>query len=118
MQSEEFVRAVVEAVYQSTARGVTRFLEQPPGRKPRADLLEMSEWYNSLDSKAKLHLARAVKLSADQATFGLLAVIDGVRAIDDQQSSVELFVDGIRVGVDEYLHDIFRSLVDEIEYPD
>jgi hypothetical protein len=118
MQSEESVKAVIEGVYQSASLGVIRFLEQPPGRKPRADLVEMSEWYNSLDSKAKVHIARAVRLSADHATFGLLAVIDGVRAIDDRQSNVELFVGGVRVGVDEYLHDIFRSLADEIEYPD
>ena len=55
-----------------------------------------------------------MRLTADHAVFGVLAVLDGVRAIDDDHTELYLRTgDGVLLNEDPELHDIFRSLVDE-----
>ena len=47
------------------------------------DQLELSAWFNGLGEVDQAFVARIVRQAADEAVFGFLCVLDGVRAIED-----------------------------------
>jgi hypothetical protein len=73
-------------------------LGNPPGRRPRAELLEQSAWYNSLQDDQKRILSSIILDVADRAVFGFLCVLDGVRAIDDNADKGRLELRYIKNG--------------------
>lgn len=117
MNSEEFIDAIKLAVRDSAVTGTLSLLQKPPGRTPRQDLLEMSEWFNSLSNEDKSMLARVLRLNADGAVFGFLAVLDGERIIEDspEKGEFELFYVGKKEKVrlngpgQDMLHEIFNA---------
>jgi hypothetical protein len=92
VNSEQFVdriRIVVRDGAVSEALGV---LNSPPGRRPSEELQERSIWYNSLDNDQKRIVSSVVLDAVNRAIFGFLCVIDGVRAIenDEEKGTLEL----------------------------
>jgi hypothetical protein len=116
MNADEFVDAIFFNVYASASEGVIRVIDSPPGRSPRADLVQLSKWYHSLDLDSLVQVRRLIRFAADSATFGMLAVMDGVRPISNEPITIALTVDGLQVNESGDLHEIFRSLSDEAEY--
>jgi hypothetical protein len=64
----------------------------------------------------RVFLVRAMQAVADSTFFGVLCVIDGVRAIETQSPKSEFTVTAARDGLvsvvspsDEFLHDLYRS---------
>jgi hypothetical protein len=82
MTGEEFVEIVRKVVYQSAVEGTIAQIQRPFGRTPPAQLVELSEWTAKLSNSDKEMLRRAVAFAAHQATFGMLAVLDGVRQVE------------------------------------
>jgi hypothetical protein len=111
MEQEEFIGAVCFAVYKATIDGVVSLLVQPPGRNPRPVLAELSTWYNGLENYERNHVKDVVRLSVDQAVFGMLAALDGSRSLG-RGVQMELRADGVNLTVDHDLHNLFRSQVD------
>jgi hypothetical protein len=113
MNAEEFIEGIQINVYKSAIKGVVKNLSDPPGRKPRKDLVELSTWFNQLTDEDREQVAGAVRLAAYQATFGMMAVLDGVRVIDDRQTEFYLRTDtGILLNEDHDLHELFQIAVD------
>ena len=112
MRTHEFVEAVYAAVYRTAIDGVIRLLAQPPGQHPSPVLSEISNWYNSLDENERDRVREIVRLSVDQAVFGMLASLDGSRSLG-QNSELSLGADGKDLTADHDLHDLFRELVDQ-----
>ncbi|ADP11307.1 hypothetical protein EJP617_16260 [Erwinia sp. Ejp617] len=75
----------------------------------------MSGFYNSQDDKGKAFINKIIKLAADDALFGMLCVIDGVRAIEDDEDKGELVLtyqkDNKSTVLNENkdLHDIYNA---------
>ncbi|MBI2434995.1 MAG: hypothetical protein HYV26_19235 [Candidatus Hydrogenedentes bacterium] len=90
MTPEEFVTGIIGAVFKSSIEGTLSLLQKVPGRKPPPDLVKLSDWFMHLSDSDKRKVADAVALSAYQATFGFLAVLDGARQIQDSDGSFEL----------------------------
>jgi hypothetical protein len=111
MTPDEFVQAVYRSAYLDSVKAVVSVLESPPGQRPRAALMELSTWYKGLNELDRDAAERLIRFSADNAVFGILALIDGVRAVDDKQSRVQLTIEG--TDLDGDLHEIFRAIVDE-----
>jgi hypothetical protein len=111
MHPDEFIEAVYLAVYKTTIDGVPRLLAKPPGRKPQADLVDLSVWYNGLDDQGREKVAGIVRLTTDQAVFGMLASIDGVRSLG-RGIEVTLQVGDEVLNADHDLHESFRHRVD------
>lgn len=117
MTQEQFVDALKIAVAESSVKSVVATLEDPPGRKPRELYKKLSEWYKGLDPKSKDMVVDVVKLSVDHGVFGLLCVIDGVRAITDGDKSGEFVLsykddDGefiLNNPNEDYLHDLYNA---------
>ncbi len=83
MDSEAFVSTIREVVRDGAVKGVIRQIEKPAGRKPRKQLLQMSAWYATLNDENRHMLVKVIEMTADQATFDFLCVIDGSIQIEN-----------------------------------
>ena len=113
MGARSFIDSVYTAVYRTAIDGVLRHLAHPPGRRPRQDLVDLSSWFNGLDEDGQDRVREVVRLSVDQAVFGMLAGLDGSRNLN-LDGQLSLSVNGSEVAPDHDLHDTFRSLVDQV----
>lgn len=84
MSPEEFVEAVRTQVRDAAASDVIRQLEKPSGRRPTEELRRLSEWFSRLSDADKEAVAGVARMASHHAVFGLLCVLDGVRAIEDK----------------------------------
>lgn len=117
MNCEEFVNAIKATVRDTAVTGTLALLREPPGRKPRPELLELSGWFKRLNDEDKKMLEMVLMLNADAAVFGFLAVLDGERAIEDTLEKGEFELVYVRDGektllndpTQEMLHDIFKA---------
>jgi len=122
MTAEEFVAAIKVAVHDSAVADVITSVETPSGRKPAPSLVQLSAWYNALSESDKTHVQTMVLHGVHAALFGLFAVIDGVRAIEDAGEKSQFTLVQRRGGVDGVinspavaLHDIYQAEVwDEV----
>ena len=117
MSPEEFIRQVREVVFRSAVQGTKNLLQKPPGRRPTRELVELSQWFNGLTDEAKANALAVAAMAARQATFGMLAVIDGVRQIEEttdkgtlelryKKGSLDLLLNGTDTAP---LHDLFNQ---------
>jgi len=116
LNASEFVDALAETCRDSAVADVTALLERPPGRKVPTELKELSSWYNSLTHEQQTRTAAVMRLVADSTLFGVLCVLDGVRAVESSsdKSSFRLTASKGKVSKvlapgPEFLHDIYRS---------
>lgn len=115
MTKEEFVKRLKLIVHDSAINSCILTLEQPPGRRPHKSLVTLSAWYNQLSLEDQERVRETAALAARSAVFGMLAVLDGVRAFSDpeENASLELWYKspGESVLLNEmagdFLHDIF-----------
>jgi hypothetical protein len=82
MDAKSFVEVVHQVVARSSANVIMKSLVQPPGKRPSGREIARSKWFNSLNSYEQELLKDIVNDSTDQAVFGFLCVLDGVRAIE------------------------------------
>jgi len=83
MNTHEFVEAIRLVVRDASVGGAIATLMQPSGRRPDADTVRLSEWYRGLPPSDQACVREVAFLVSDQTTFGFLAVLDGVRAIEN-----------------------------------
>jgi hypothetical protein len=92
MTPEEFIINIRQVVFDSAVNGTLSVIQKAPGRKPSENLVVLSQWFMQLSDAEKEIFRSAIALAAHQATFGMLAVLDGSRQIDDgpAQGTLEL----------------------------
>lgn len=83
MKPEEFVNALRNVVLERTVRSTLANIEKPPGRRPRAELVEASAWFATLSEEERARLRSIASMVAHDAVFGVLAVLDGARVVED-----------------------------------
>lgn len=83
MTGEDFVRAIERVVRDAAVSDSLEGLERPPGRRPDQAVVAQSDWYRSLDSQEQQLLKAVLQGAIDNAVFGFLCVLDGVRAVED-----------------------------------
>ena|SRR5579871_251859 len=82
MTPEEFVNALRHAAIEPAIDGTLEALQDPPGRRPRRALVEMSAWYARVSETDRSRLRELASMVAHEAVFGVLAVLDGARFIE------------------------------------
>lgn len=87
MKSTEFIDGIYSEVVKSTPHEIISLLENPPGRKPKASLLELSNWFNGIPESDREMVKRLLMMASHQATFGFLNVLDGTRSIEKNGKS-------------------------------
>lgn len=120
MTSEEFVKRIQVAVYDSTINGTLVLLEKPPGRRPSPGLVKLSQWFNQLSPEDKDQVRRVIQMAAGDAVFGMLVVLDGERSIREANEPLGLLELRYKMGEESILlndpaaaplHDLFAEQV-------
>jgi hypothetical protein len=83
MTREQFVASVKLGASDAAVRMTTGSLVQPMGRRPSKEAIELASWYRDLKPEAQSHVQRVVRQAAESAVFGVLAILDGVRAVEE-----------------------------------
>jgi len=123
MTSEDFVDAVREFVVRSAASDTVLNYNAPPGRRPDEHLLRLSCWYKGLADRDKAMVAEVAGDAALAAAFGLLAVLDGARVVEDPEDRGEFELWYVRDGERELLTSAasvggLHDLLNAVEPPD
>lgn len=84
MEPKQFVEALKSQCRDSAVQGCVENYISPPGRRPAQALVELSQWFNALAVHDREMVVRAMADSADATLFGVLAVLDGSRTIEQQ----------------------------------
>ena len=119
MTPQEFVESVTQVVFKSTVAGCLSLMQKPPGRRPSPQLQALSQWFNELSDSDRSRVQDAISLAARQSVFGLLAVLDGVRQVEESETKGTLELRYLKGGESqllndpgaEQLHDIFNQIV-------
>lgn len=82
MTREEFVKTIKTHVLDIAVSDTIQDLEDPPGRLPKESQVAAQKWYAGLDETSKEFVEHVARMAAESATFGVLAVLDRVRAVD------------------------------------
>ncbi|MES2371167.1 MAG: hypothetical protein V4557_01220 [Bacteroidota bacterium] len=113
MDSQTFVDVIKEVVTEGTVKLIQDVLIKPPGRAPSEDFVAMSQWYNNLKDGDKAMLLSIIRETANSTVFGFFCVLDGVRAIEnDNKGVLKLYheADGRSVLLnnhdEDYLHEL------------
>lgn len=83
MTPEEFINALRKVVLERCAKNTLAVIEKPPGRRPSTELLEANAWLETLSEADRTKLRTVASMAAHQAVFGVLAVLDGARVVED-----------------------------------
>lgn len=83
MTGDDFVKGIRQVVRDAAIKDSIAVLENPPGRRPRQQLLIQSDWYRALGSDQQELVKGVLRDAVDQAIFGFFCVLDGVRAIEE-----------------------------------
>jgi hypothetical protein len=119
MNNMEFVKVINTAVGESAVYGTLKNLENLPGKKPAEQLVILSSWYKQLSEDDKEMVVKVMKAVVNSSIFGFLAVLDGVRIVEDNpdKGQFELYyVNGgdrklLNDANEDYLHDIYKELI-------
>ena len=117
LNSESFIQAIKAYVREVAVENTVNAVANPPGRRPSKESREIADWYSGLPAHQKEIIGQIIREAVDDALFGLLCVLDGVRAIEDTHSSgwLELhyvsetgrtLLNNPRT---DYLHDIYNG---------
>jgi hypothetical protein len=114
MNSEDFVDALKRHVRDAAIEDAIANLKNPPGRRVPPQVRARSDWYNGLSVEDAEHVKDVIATAVHGALFGLLAVLDGARTIDDERGRFELtYVADQRVVLNDpqavELHDLLNA---------
>jgi hypothetical protein len=83
MDSSEFIQSIKLCVRDAAVEDTIVNLKRPPGRRVMPQERERSDWSNQLSAADKGHVNSVIISAVHEALFGLFAVLDGARAIED-----------------------------------
>jgi hypothetical protein len=114
MNSQYFVNVIKKVVKDQSVKDTIENLTNPPGKEPPIELLEVSQFFIDLDDKERILVERILDMVAESTLFGLLCVIDGVRAIEGAGEKGNLELNYVKNNQkillndpkNDYLHDL------------
>ncbi|GAB3275603.1 hypothetical protein GCM10027589_00880 [Actinocorallia lasiicapitis] len=92
LNPESFVEFLIDHVRVPAIEGTTATMQEPPGRAPRQDLVQLSRWFNDLPEADRDLVVRAMTMAVDDSLFGILCVLDGVRSINPRPGVLQSLV--------------------------
>ena len=91
MKAQEFVDAIQKVVLDATGAGIVSILLRPPGRRPAAEIMELSRWFNGLSRQDKSMIERLLRVAVRHSIFGLFEVLDGSLKVDPSATADDYF---------------------------
>jgi hypothetical protein len=113
MEKEEFVKNLKLVTSDSIISDIQYVLDKMP-LENFPEFKEISEWQSKLAPEEKALLFTLIQKVSEKTVFGVLAVIDGVRVIEDTEEKGEFELYYVKNGKktlintpdSEYLHDL------------
>ncbi len=90
MKSQDFIDAINRHVVEAAIVDTIANLKNPPGRQVLPQERARSDWYNSLSDAEVTHVNGVIAAAVHGGIFGLFAVLDGARTVDDENGRFEL----------------------------
>lgn len=116
MKPDDFARALKSECVDSAVEVCLSNFASPPGRNPDAELVQISKWFRTLSEEDHAIFRLALQQAADATLFGVLCVVDGVRAIEEYVEKSNFCLTATIAGVTSQLspscsnlHDLLRS---------
>jgi hypothetical protein len=92
MNRDEFIQSIKEVVAEPAKLDSIEYLLDPPRRNKDPKLLRQSAWIKNM-SKDDLEILKSIVSDAvDDSVFGLLCVLDGVRAFSNEEDELRLLL--------------------------
>jgi hypothetical protein len=91
MNAQDFVDAIRKVVVDATGPSIVTILRRPPGRKPAAELIELSHWYNGLSDDDRTMIDRLLGLTVRHSVFGVFEVLDSALKVDPSAAPSDYF---------------------------
>lgn len=113
MTREDFVKTIKTHVLDIAVNDTIQDLEDPPGRIQTQSQVTAHEWYSGLEKTAKDFVEHVARMAAESATFGVLAVLDRIRAVDTQDTG-ELVLEYRKNGQAVRLNDFDQELLHDL----
>jgi len=88
MTKEDFVKTVRFLLKEQGKEELIDEIENPPGRFPKPEKKELAEWFVGLDETSKKYITKIIDMSIDNSLFGIFCILDGVRAIENENKGV------------------------------
>jgi len=124
LDRERFVGLLIDHVRAPAIEGTVATMKAPPGRAPRPQRIELSNWFNGLAESDRAFVTRAMTDAVDGALFGVLCILDGAQSLNPRPGVLQRLV--LRAELDdgrerllsthdelEELHDIYNWLTRE-----
>ncbi|TDN38092.1 hypothetical protein E4631_24380 [Hymenobacter sp. UV11] len=116
MTTETFIDVVKEVVRNASVNSVETLLHHVPGRSPDKHLVALSTWHTALSDSDKHMVTQVIEQAVDDALFGFLCVLDGVRVVESNSGDFELRYrrkgESVLLSPNEevgYLHDLYNA---------
>jgi len=92
MNNKGFVEAI-ELIASSALNGLLKAIENPPGRSPSPNLVQISDFFRTLNEKDRQTFAIALELASRQSINNLFLVLDGSLAFESmaEKGQLELY---------------------------
>lgn len=91
MNAQDFISSVRSVVVDASVTDAVTIVKSPPGRRPAADVVALSAWFNGLEAPDRDMVTRMLTMVARGAAFAFLAVLDGARAVAQAESPGDYF---------------------------
>ena len=111
MDVTKFIAAIRLTVERPAVKSCVSDYDDPPGRRPSDELVELSQWYKSLGDSDKEMLEKAMQDAVHASLFGLFCVLDGVRVIENSEDRGELELWYVKNGVRTQINDPDQNLL-------
>ncbi|MCC3155304.1 hypothetical protein Q3A66_19715 [Hymenobacter sp. BT770] len=116
MTTDTFIDVLKEVVRNTSINSIETLLHHVPGRSPDKSLVALSAWHNALADSDKQMVAQVIEQAVDEALFGFLCVLDGVRVVERNSGDFELRYsqkgETVVLSPNEetgYLHDLYNA---------
>lgn len=100
---------------------ITSILKDPPGRKSKQKLKELSEYFNSKPEEERKNIIDIVELSINSTIFSMLCIFDQVNKLDDNIDNIKLSISSNNQEIllndfeKQDLHDLFNIEIGDIK---
>ncbi|MCI0564485.1 MAG: hypothetical protein MN733_38940 [Nitrososphaera sp.] len=110
--TDNFLQGVISIVYEGAIKAILSTLSDgPPGRKPREDLVRLSQWFKALDKEDQEQVQAVIRDAVDAAIFCFLVMLDNLTGGNPIQGQTSDFALYLQTYSDEEARKVDQSLV-------
>lgn len=87
---ERFINRIYQQISVEGIDSIVSILTEPPGRNPKQELKELSEYFNNKSEDEREIIRKIIALSINAAVFDMLCIFDKVNKLDEHIDDIKL----------------------------